>query len=309
WFLFGYSLAFAESNNPIIGNFDHAFLINIVDQPSIANPKIPAILFYLFQSKFAAITPALAIGAAAERGRFLPTIIFMLLWTTFVYDFLAFWTWNPSGWVFKLGALDFAGGTPIHIASGAAALAYAVVLGPREDKEESKPHNMSNVILGTALIWFGWFGFNGGSALAANSRAIMACVVTNLAACVGGVTWVLMDYRHERKYSPMGFCAGAIAGLVSITPGSGFVSPASSLAFGFIGAICCNLAMSLKHIMKYDDALDVFAVHGVGGIVGNLLTGIFAQKWVAALDGTEIEGGWLDGNWAQVGYQAVDTVA
>ena len=206
--------------------------------------------------------------------------------------------------------MDFAGGTPIHIASGAAALAYAVVLGPREDfKTESKPHNMANVVLGTALIWFGWFGFNGGSALAANTRAIMACVVTNLAACVGGITWVLLDYRLERKYSPMGFCAGAIAGLVSITPASGFVSPASSLAFGFFGAIACNIAMSLKHYMRYDDALDVFAVHGVGGIVGNLLTGIFAQKWVAALDGGEIEGGWLDGNWAQLGYQAIDTVA
>jgi Amt family ammonium transporter len=163
--------------------------------------------------------------------------------------------------------LDFAGGTPVHISSGAAALAYALVLGHRDKNKDSvsdsKPHNMSNVVLGTVLIWFGWFGFNGGSALAASTRAIFACVVTMLAACFGGIVWVLLDYRVERKFSPMGFCAGIVAGLVTITPACGFVTPASSIVFGVVGAISCNMAMHLKHILSYDDALDVFAVHGV----------------------------------------------
>ena len=196
----------------------------------------------------------------------------------------------------------------MHISSGAAALAYAVILGHRED-QENKPHSMVSVVLGTCFIWFGWFGFNGGSALAGSLRAIMACVVTNLAACAGGITWVLLDYRAERKYSALGFCTGAVAALVCITPASGYVSPASSLVFGVAGSVCCNLALNLKHWLHYDDALDVFAVHGVGGITGNILTGVFAQKWVAALDGQEILGGGLDGHWYQIVYQLIDTAA
>ncbi|KAF9350709.1 hypothetical protein BGX26_011178 [Mortierella sp. AD094] len=310
WFLFGYSLAFSKTGGRMIGNFDNAFLRNVVDQPSVGSSKIPDIVFMIFQCMFAALTPALAVGAAAERGRILPTLVFIFLWTTFVYDFIACWTWSPNGWSFVMGGLDFAGGTPVHISSGAAALAYAIVLGRRSgDHKDFRPHSMSNVVIGTCFIWFGWFGFNGGSALSANLRAAMACVVTNLAASVGGITWVLLDYRHERKLSVLGFCSGAVAGLVAITPGSGFVSPASSVAIGFLGAVACNMAVRIKHHLKYDDAFDVFAVHGVGGIVGNLLTGIFAQKWVAALDGTVIEGGWLDGHWIQLAYQLADSAA
>jgi len=210
-----------------------------------------------------------------------------------------------------MGGLDFAGGTPVHISSGAAALAYALVLGKRSgDQKDFRPHSMSNVVIGTCFIWFGWFGFNGGSALSANLRAAMACVVTNLAASTAGLTWVLLDYRHDRKLSVLGFCSGAVAGLVAITPASGFVSPASSVAIGFLGAIACNLAVRLKHYLKYDDAFDVFAVHGVGGVVGNLLTGVFAQAKIAGLDGvTVIKGGWLDGHWMQVGYQLADSSA
>ncbi|KAG0326262.1 hypothetical protein BGZ99_009798 [Dissophora globulifera] len=263
------------------------------------------------QCMFAALTPALAIGAAAERGRILPTLVFIFLWTTFVYDFIACWTWSANGWSFVMGGLDFAGGTPVHISSGGAALAYAIVLGRRSgDRKDFRPHSMSNVVIGTCFIWFGWFGFNGGSALSANMRAAMACVVTNLAASVGGITWVLLDYPHERKLSVLGFCTGAVAGLVAITPGSGFVSPASSVAIGFLGSVACNMAVRLKHHLKYDDAFDVFAVHGVGGIVGNILTGVFAQSWVAALDGvTSIPGGWLDGHWIQVAFQLADSAA
>ncbi|KAF8984344.1 hypothetical protein BGZ46_008211 [Entomortierella lignicola] len=311
WFLFGYSLAFSKTGSKMIGNFENAFLRNVVDAPSVGSPNIPDIVFMIFQCMFAALTPALAIGAAAERGRILPTLVFIFLWTTFVYDFIACWTWSSNGWSFVMGGLDFAGGTPVHISSGGAALAYAIVLGRRTgDHKDFRPHSMSNVVIGTCFIWFGWFGFNGGSALSANLRAAMACVVTNLAASVGGITWVLLDYRHDRKLSVLGFCSGAVAGLVAITPGSGFVSPASSVAIGFLGALACNMAVRLKHHLRYDDAFDVFAVHGVGGIVGNLLTGIFAQKWIAALDGvTVIDGGWLDGHWIQLAYQLADSSA
>ncbi|KAG0014669.1 hypothetical protein BGZ80_010313 [Entomortierella chlamydospora] len=311
WFLFGYSLAFSKSGGKIIGNFENAFFRGVLDQPSIGNPKIPDLVFMIFQCMFAALTPALAIGAAAERGRIVPTLVFIFLWSTFVYDFIACWTWSSNGWSFVMGGLDFAGGTPVHISSGAAALAYAIVLGKRSgDQKDFRPHSMSNVVIGTCFIWFGWFGFNGGSALSANLRAAMACVVTNLAASVGGITWVLLDYRHERKLSVLGFCSGAVAGLVAITPASGFVGPPASVAIGFLGAVACNMAVRLKVYLKYDDAFDVFAVHGVGGIVGNILTGIFAQASIAGLDGvTVINGGWLDGNWIQVGYQLADSTA
>ncbi|KAF9361712.1 hypothetical protein BGX26_000067 [Mortierella sp. AD094] len=311
WFLFGYSLAFSKSGGKLIGNFENAFFRGVLDQPSVGNPKIPDLVFMIFQCMFAALTPALAIGAAAERGRIVPTLVFIFLWTTFVYDFIACWTWSANGWSFVMGGLDFAGGTPVHISSGAAALAYAIVLGKRTgDQKEFRPHSMSNVVIGTCFIWFGWFGFNGGSALSANLRAAMACVVTNLAASTAGLTWVLLDYRHERKLSVLGFCSGAVAGLVAITPASGFVGPPASVAIGFLGALACNMAVRLKVYLKYDDAFDVFAVHGIGGIVGNILTGVFAQSYIAGLDGvTVIPGGWLDGNWIQVGYQLADSTA
>ncbi|KAG0039989.1 hypothetical protein BGZ82_005801 [Podila clonocystis] len=305
WFLFGYSLAFSKSGSSMIGNFENAFFRGVLDQPSVGSAKIPDIVFMIFQGMFAALTPALAIGAAAERGRIVPTLVFIFLWTTFVYDFIACWTWSANGWSFVMGGLDFAGGTPVHISSGAAALAYAIVLGRRAgDQKDFRPHSMSNVVIGTVFIWFGWFGFNGGSALSANLRAAMC------PASVGGITWVLLDYRHDRKLSVLGFCSGAVSGLVAITPASGYVSPASSVAIGFLGATACNMAVRLKHYLKYDDAFDVFAVHGVGGLVGNLLTGVFAQASIAALDGvTVIKGGWLDGNWIQVAYQLADSAA
>lgn len=230
---------------------------------------------------FAAITPALAIGAAVDRARLFPCIVFMFVWSTIIYDPIAEWTWNPAGWGFKMGGLDFAGGTPVHIASGAAALAYSLMLGKRRGYDDVRglpyrPHNVTHVIIGTVFLWVGWFGFNGGSALAANMRAVMACVVTHLAASVGGVTWVLLDYRLEKKWSTVGFCSGAVSGLVAITPASGFVPAWSAVIFGVVGAVCCNYATKLKYVVGIDDALDIFAEHGIGGIVGNLLTSFFA---------------------------------
>jgi len=311
WWIWGYSLAFSVNGSSYIGNLDHAFFMGINSTPSPVVPSLPGIVFAMYQCMFAAITPALAIGSAAERGRIIPAIVFIFVWSTIVYDPIACWTWNPNGWSFKMGGLDFAGGTPVHISSGAAALAYAIILGKRHGHgtDEFKPHNIANIVLGTALLWFGWFGFNGGSALAANGRAATACAVTNLAASVGGLTWTLIDYRLEKKVSALGFCSGAVAGLVAITPGSGFVDVPYSAIFGFFAAVFCNIAIKLKHMFDYDDAADVFAVHAVGGIVGNILTGVFAQTSVAGADGSvPIPGGWLDQNWIQVGYQLADSV-
>ncbi|CAB4488976.1 ammonium transporter 2 [Rhizophagus irregularis] len=311
WFIIGYSLTFSTNGNGFIGNVDHAFFRNLKGNPSFASQRIPDILYAVYQGMFASVTPALAIGAAAERARVVPLLIFVFVWTTLVYDVIASWSWSEKGWYAQLGGLDFAGGTPVHITSGAAALAYCIKLGKRHGHgtDEFKPHNVANVILGTTMLWFGWFGFNGGSANAANIRAIMALTSSNLAASVGGITWMLIDYRLERKLSALGFCSGAVAGLVCVTPGSGYINVPSAIAFGIVGGTSCNFAVKLKHLLDFDDALDVFAVHGVGGICGNILTGIFAQKEVAALGGQVIQGGWLDGHWVQILYQLADSCA
>ncbi|KAG8216639.1 ammonium transporter AmtB-like domain-containing protein [Butyriboletus roseoflavus] len=314
WFFWGYSLAFSESAGKFIGNLDHFALMNVIDQPSLGNPRVPAIAFCVFQLMFAAITPMIAIGAVAERSRLGPLLVFVFVWSTLVYDPIACWTWNPHGWVYVLGGLDFAGGTPVHISSGTAALAISLYLGKRHgygtEQLAYKPHNTTYVILGTVFLWFGWFGFNGGSALSANYRATEACIVTNLAASVGGLTWMLWDWRLERKWSAVGFCSGAISGLVAITPGSGFVGAPAAVLFGFMAGTLCNFATQLKFIFRYDDALDIFASHAIGGLVGNLLTGLFAQASIAGADGvTTIPGGWLDHNYKQLGIQLADSVS
>jgi Amt family ammonium transporter len=310
WFVCGFSLAFSLSGNAFIGNLNNAFFMGMFDSSDPlfmypTAPTIPGSVFMFYQGMFAAITPALAFGAAAERTRILPAIFFLFIWSTIVYDVIAYWTWAPEGWMFTLGSLDFAGGTPVHIASGAAGLAYAMVAGKRSGlgKENFKPHNLSSVFLGTALLWFGWFGFNGGSQLAADARAAVAVINTNLSASMGGITWVLWEYYTTKKFSAFAFCSGVVAGLVSITPAAGFVPTWSAVIFGFVGASCCVLFISFKHLYFFDDALDVFGIHGVGGITGNLLTGIFASKSIAALGGATIPGGWLDGHYIQVGYQ------
>lgn len=314
WFFWGFSLAFAEDASPYIGTLKYFGLKGVLEQPSIGSTRIPSLLFMLYQGAFAAITAALAVGAIAERGRLGPVLVFIFIWTTIVYDPVACWTWNANGWSFVLGGLDFAGGTPVHIVSGTAALAISIFLGKRRgygtERLAYKPHNTTYVVLGTVFLWFGWFGFNGGSALAANLRAVQACVVTNIAASVGGITWMLLDYRIERKWSAVGFCSGAISGLVCITPASGYVGAPAAVLFGVLGGAFCNFATQLKFILGYDDALDIFATHGIGGITGNILTAFFAQASVAGFDGfSEIPGGWLDKNWVQLGYQVADSVA
>ncbi|KAI1183273.1 ammonium transporter [Nemania serpens] len=315
WFFWGYSLAFSHTGSAYIGDLSNFGLMKTLAQPSVGSPKIPDLLFCLYQGMFAAITPALAIGAAVDRARILPCIVFILVWSTIVYDPIAYWTWNANGWSFKLGGLDFAGGTPVHISSGAAALAFSIMLGKRTGYAKSaglpyRPHNVTHIVLGTVFLWVGWFGFNGGSALAANLRAVMACIVTHLAASVGAITWVLMDYRLEKKWSVVGFCSGAISGLVAITPASGYVTPWAAVVFGVVGGIGCNVATKLKFYLGADDALDIFAVHAVGGIIGNLLTGLFAADYIVALDGFSVlPGGWVNHNYIQLAYQLADSVA
>ncbi|KAI9029247.1 ammonium transporter AmtB-like domain-containing protein [Hyaloraphidium curvatum] len=308
WFLFGYSLAFAPSSSIWIGGGSFCLLRGIWYDVPVGEAS--SLVFMILQLMFATITPAIIFGSAAERIRIVPAAVFIFIWSTVVYCTIAYWAWGPSGWAKTMGVLDFAGGTVVHISSGFAALAYALVLGKRHGhKDEFKPHSASNVALGTALLWFGWFGFNGGSALDATDRAVMAIIVTHLSAAVGGGTWALLDRLRKGKWSLVGYCSGAVAGLVGITPGSGFVSPASALAIGASTAVACHFGVELKHKLGFDDALDCFGVHGIGGIYGCIVAGIFAENSIAQLDGATIPGGWLDGNWVQVPIQILGAFA
>jgi len=313
WFFWGFSLTFTDTGSPFIGNLDYFALRGVLEHPTMNNLRVPSIVFCVYQLMFAAITPMLALGGFAERGHLGPLLFFVFAWSTLVYDPIAYWTWNPNGWGAKLGNLDFAGGTPVHISSGTAALAISFYLKKRRGYGTAAlayvPHNTTYVVLGTIFLWFGWFGFNGGSALGANFRSAQACVVTNLAASVGGLTWMAWDYRIERKWSAVGFCSGAIAALVAITPGSGYVGSPAAVLYGFMAGTLCNFATQLKFFLDCDDALDIFASHGIGGLVGNILTALFAQKSIAALDGSTINGGWLDHHYLQLAIHLADSSA
>ncbi|ORZ22130.1 ammonium transporter AmtB-like domain-containing protein, partial [Absidia repens] len=315
WFVWGYSLCYSQTASYFIGNFDHAFLRNVLGGPSAVKDSIPDLIFMIFQCMIAALTPALAIGSAASRARLFPLIVFVFVWSTLVYDVIAYWVWNPHGWSSKLGVLDFAGGTPVHICSGFASLAYASIIGrgdrhlPSPPQQQHHQKNMSNLITGCAFLWFGWFGFNGGSALGGNLRAGMALLVTNLSASVGALAWMGMDYWKQRQFSALSFCSGAVAGLVAITPAAGYVGPGPAVAIGLVAGVSCNGAVYLKHWLNFDDVADVFAIHGVGGFMGSIMTGIFAEKYIATLDDTIIAGGWLNGHWVQVPFQLADATA
>ncbi|AMQ00213.1 Ammonia channel protein [Pedobacter cryoconitis] len=287
WVTVGFSLAFGESIHGLIGNpLTFLFFQGVNSGPawSLA-PTIPLTLFALFQLMFAIITPGLVVGAVAERIRFTSYILFIVLFAIFVYSPLAHWTWHPDGILFKMGVLDFAGGTVVHISAGMAALAGALVLKRRkvhQDHQEIPPANIPYVLIGTGLLWFGWFGFNAGSALGANSLAVSAFATTNIAAGAAGLSWMFFDVLMGKKPSVLGFCIGAVVGLVAITPGAGFVAIPHSIFIGVAAAIISNLAVMWKSKTSLDDTLDVFPCHGVGGIVGMLLTGVFATKTVNA---------------------------
>lgn len=313
FFFWGYSLAFSSTGGKFIGNLANFGMMNVLDAPSPGSAKIPALVYALYQSMFAAATGVILIGGAAERARLGPLLLLVFIWSTIVYNPIACATWAPNGWAFQLGALDFAGGGPVHINAGMGSLALSIFLGKRRgygtQSLSYRPHSVSHVALGTSLLWFGWFGFNGGSALAANIRAAQASIATNLAAAVGGLTWLFIDWFYTRRWSAVSLCSGIITGLIGITPAAGYVGAPSAMAIGVISVACANYSTKLKHIFKFDDALDVFATHAVGGIVGSLLTGIFADSRVAGFDGiTVIPGGWINQHYIQLAYQLANTV-
>lgn len=285
WILWGYSLAFGPDQGGFIGGLDWLGLKNVGLEP---NPDyaatIPHQAFMIFQAMFAIITPALITGAFAERIRFTPFFIFILLWATFVYDPLAHWVWAVGGWMRNMGALDFAGGTVVHISSGVSALVLALLMGKRKGLEEEPilPNNLTLTVLGAGILWFGWFGFNAGSAVASGALATSAFVVTNTAAGAASLTWILMDCIVRKKPTVLGAASGAVAGLVGITPASGFVGPLSALVIGVGAGVFCYLAILFKTKAGFDDSLDVWGVHGIGGTWGALATGLFASKAINA---------------------------
>lgn len=278
WYLVGFSLAFGESFYGLIGNPFTYFCfqnVGLAPHPDFS-PTIPFLIFALFQLKFAIITPALITGSFAERVKFTSYLLFMVLFALLIYAPLAHWTWHPQGFLRQWGVLDFAGGTVVHMSAGFAALAGAFVLGKREVKMH-QPANIPFIMLGTGMLWFGWFGFNAGSALAANGLAVQAFATTNMASASAMLTWVLFDALVGRKISAVGACIGAVVGLVAITPAAGFVSLGQSVFIGFVAALVSNVAVYYKNKTSLDDTLDVFPCHGVGGIVGMILTAVFAK--------------------------------
>ncbi|GBF33068.1 ammonium transporter [Desulfocucumis palustris] len=310
WVLFGYSLAFGPDINSLVGNLSWLGLSGVGQGPSDAYATtIPHYVFMAFQLMFAIITAAIISGSIAERMRFPAFILFIVLWTTFVYDPLAHWVWGwdangATGWLGKLGALDFAGGTVVHISSGVSGLVAALVLGRRKGygTEPMAPHQLPFTVIGAALLWFGWFGFNAGSAVAANGLAASAFVVTNTAAAAAALSWVFAEWLHHGKPTMLGAASGCIAGLVGITPAAGFVTPLSAIVIGLVAGIVCYLAVSvIKKRFGYDDSLDAFGVHGIGGMWGAIATGIFCTKTVnsAGADGL------LYGNPGQVVNQLI----
>ncbi|HLA16240.1 MAG TPA: ammonium transporter [Candidatus Limnocylindrales bacterium] len=298
WVLVGFSLAFAPDVNGmgLIGGLDFVGFINVGQKPSaVYATTIPFVLFAAFQLMFAAITPALITGAFAERKRFGAFVLFTILWSILVYSPIAHWVWAADGWLFNLGALDFAGGTVVHASSGVSALIVALLIGRRVvNGEPMEPHDIPMTVLGAGLLWFGWFGFNAGSAAAANGLAANALLVTNIAAATATVTWVLASYIHKRKVSVIGAACGAVAGLVAITPASGYVTAGGALLIGLVVGGLCYSATLLRSRVRIDDALDVFAVHGVGGVWGAVATGVLATTAVNAYPGL------IDGNPQQV---------
>jgi len=302
WVLVGFSLAFGPDANlfgipGLIGNLDFVGFMGVGLTPSATYAvTIPFVLFAAFQLMFAAITPALITGAFAERKRFASFVLFTIVWSVVVYSPIAHWVWATDGWLFKLGALDFAGGTVVHASSGLSALIVAILIGKRvASAEKTEPHDIPMTVLGAGLLWFGWFGFNAGSAVTAGGLAASAFIVTNTAAAAATLTWVGASYLHHRKVSVVGAACGAVAGLVAITPASGFVTPGGAILIGLVAGGLCNSATLIRERLKIDDALDVFAVHGVGGVFGAVATGVLATSAVQAS-----YKGLIDGNPGQV---------
>jgi Amt family ammonium transporter len=307
WVLYGYSLAFGPDIGHVIGSLGWVGLRGVGLDP---NPEyaatVPHQAFMIFQMMFAVITPALITGAFAERFKFKTYLVFLVLWATFVYDPLAHWVWGTGGWIKNLGALDFAGGLVVHISSGIAALVAALVVGKRKNygEEPMPPHNLTLTLLGAALLWFGWFGFNAGSAVASGSLATSAFVVTHISTAAAALSWMTAEWAYRGEPTVLGAASGAVAGLVAITPASGFVGPVSAILIGAGAGVACYFAINLKTKLGYDDSLDVVGVHGVGGTLGALATGLFASKAINAAGAD----GLFFGNPSLLGIQALSVV-
>jgi Amt family ammonium transporter len=304
WILFGYTLAFGTTQGGLIGGLDFLGLAGVGAAPNADYAAtLPHLTFMMYQGTFAIITPALIVGAFAERMKFGAFLIFTTLWAILIYDPLAHWVWGVGGWIRSMGALDFAGGTVVHISSGISALAAALLIGKRigHGHEPMPPHNLPLTVAGAALLWFGWFGFNAGSALAADGIAANAFVTTNTGAAAATLGWIFIEWITRGKPTVLGAASGAVAGLVSITPGAGFVTPMGAIAIGFLGGVICFYGIRLKEMIGADDALDVVGVHCVGGTWGALATGIFATKAVNAAGAD----GLLYGNSGQFVTQAI----
>lgn len=314
WVAFGYSFVFGKDLmdsgsfwGNFIGGFDKVMLNNITPA-TISTGNIPELVFVLFQCMFAVITPALILGAFAERIKFSGFMIFTILWAILVYNPMAHWVWG-GGWLQNLGAIDFAGGTVVHINAGISALVMAIMLGKRRDYKINRPvtpHNITFVFMGAAFLWLGWFGFNAGSGLAADGIAANAFLVTHIATCTASMTWMFIDWLHNKKPTTIGVCTGAVAGMVAITPAAGTVDLIGAFFIGLISSIICFLMVAvIKPKFKYDDSLDAFGVHGIGGIVGSVLTGVFATQSITGEGGLQ---GALYGNWNQLWIQIIATV-
>lgn len=281
WVLLGYTMSFGPDIQGILGDLSWFGLQTVTSVPSPTYATtIPHNVFMIYQCMFAIITPALITGAFAERVRFAPFIVFALLWSILVYNPVCHWIWGSGGWLAARGVLDFAGGLVVHLTSGAAALAAVLVIGPRRGfgKQSFMPHNLPMTVLGAGLLWFGWFGFNGGSALAANGIAATAFVATHLAGMAGMAVWAMVEWLHRGKPTTLGAASGAVAGLATVTPASGFIGPLSAIAIGIIAGILCYAAVSMKSRIGLDDSLDVIGIHGVGGVIGSICLGVFASK-------------------------------
>jgi ammonium transporter, Amt family len=308
WVLYGYSLSFGPDIGHVIGSLSWIGLngVGLDPFPDYA-ATIPHQAFMIFQMMFAVITPALITGAIAERFKFKTYLVFLVLWSTFVYDPMAHWVWGIGGWIRNLGALDFAGGLVVHISSGVAALAAAMMVGRRRGygSESMPPHNLTMTLLGTALLWFGWFGFNGGSAVASGSLATSAFVVTHISTAGAALAWMIVEWKHRGNPTVLGAASGAVAGLVAITPASGYVGPVSAMIIGLTAGGLCYGAINLKNRFGYDDSLDVVGVHGVGGTWGAIATGLFASKAVNAAGAD----GLFYGNFSLLGVQVLSVVS
>jgi ammonium transporter, Amt family len=300
WVLVGYSLAFGPTRHGVIGGLELAGMRGLAGD---VHGTVPTLAFAAFQMMFAVITPALISGAFAERMKFSAYLAFIVLWSLLVYDPVAHWVWADGGWLYKLGALDFAGGTVVHLTAGVSALVCALVIGKRAGypRHRSLPHDLTMTIAGAGLLWFGWFGFNAGSALSSGQLAALAFMATHLGAAGGALGWLVVEWKHRGKPTALGVASGLVAGLVAITPAAGYVAPWAAIVIGFVAGGVCYGGVLLKNRFGYDDSLDAFGVHGVGGLAGALLTGVFAQK---ALNDAGADGA-LFGNPRQLGIQAL----